>query len=352
MSVWDVLKIQQTNEIGKIKTAYAKELKNCQPDKDPEGFQVLHQAYKAALHLVQKAASEVNKNDRSQQVDSSPTGEEPAPQTPNNEIERSPEEQAYIELLNAEYNRHVERVTVILDGNNTRNDPNEWRFLFHSDFILDSQFNAHLGMFVLDKILKINNEFESLNRHNKRYSQPNSTVKGSTVKYLDGIFHWRGQIQSLRYFFGDDNTIKILNMLEGHDHSTDTQSAINSVKGGKVRENKARKVNHADQYSEAIDALQHLKKLTYWTHGIGILLLSVVMPALIEDDNIGPAMIIGSIITLLIIQIIGVTLKNKYMLYTMWPTSFFLLLCFPWGTFAGWRMSQCLYKGIKYFRYS
>lgn len=352
MSVWDVLKIQQTNEIGEIKAAYAKELKNCRPDKDPEGFQALHQAYKTALNLAQNAANEAAENNQLQQVESTPAVEGQASGTVDNEPEHSPDEQAYIELLNTEYNRHVEKVTGILGDNSTRNEPDEWSFLLHSEFILEPQFNAQLGMFVLDKILKINNEFESLSRHKKRYSQPNSTVKGSTVRHLDGIFHWRGQIQSLRYFFGDDNTIKILNMLEGHDHSTDAQSAVLSVKGGKVHENKARKVNHADQYSEAIAALEHLKKLTYWTHGIGILLLAVVIPALIEDEKIGPALIIGSIITLLIVQIIGVARKNKYILYTMWPTSCFLLLCFPWGTFAGWRMTQCLDKGFKYFRYS
>ena len=352
MSVWDVLKIQPTNEIGKIKASYAKELKNCRPDQDPDGFQLLHQAYKTALHFARTSAFEADDNHQPQQVESGATVEEQAPEIANNEVERSPEEQAYIELLNSEYSRHVEKVTGILANNNTRNSQSEWSFLLHSDFILEQQFNTQLGMFVLDNILRINNEFESQNRHKKRYSQPNATIKGSTVRYLDGIFHWRGQIQSLRYFFGDDNTRKILNMLEGHDHSTDTHSAIKSVKGGKVREKTARKVNHADQYAEALGALDHLKKLTYWTHGIGILLLCVVIMILMKDDKIGPAITFTPIITLLIMQVIGVTQKNKYILYTMWPTSLLLLLCFPWGTFVGWRMTQCLYKGTKYFRYS
>ena len=268
MSVWDLLKIQPTNEIVHIKAAYAKELKNCRPDQNPEGFQVLHQAYKAALRFAHNnSANEADEADdyrQLQQLQGKSAISEQASISPKNEGEHSPLEQDHLELLNSEYGRHLEKVSGILASNNTRNELNEWRFLLQSELILDPQFNAQLGMFVLDNILRINTDFESQKRNKKRYSQPNSTVKGSTVRYLNDIFHWQGQIQTLRYFFGDDNTRKILNMLEGHDHRSDTQSAIKSVKGGKVSENKSRTVNHAEQYAEALDALEDLKKLTYW----------------------------------------------------------------------------------------
>jgi len=41
-----------------VKRAYAKRLKTCRPDQDPEGFRKLHDAYQAALNELQWRGSE------------------------------------------------------------------------------------------------------------------------------------------------------------------------------------------------------------------------------------------------------------------------------------------------------
>ena len=52
MNCWEVLGIEPYSDKKTIKIAYAKLLKQCRPDDDPEGFQVLHKAYKNALQWV------------------------------------------------------------------------------------------------------------------------------------------------------------------------------------------------------------------------------------------------------------------------------------------------------------
>lgn len=50
MDIWQILEIEATPDTKVIKRAYAKKLKITRPDEDPQGFQDLHYAYKAALH--------------------------------------------------------------------------------------------------------------------------------------------------------------------------------------------------------------------------------------------------------------------------------------------------------------
>jgi uncharacterized RDD family membrane protein YckC len=50
MDIWQTLEIEATPDTKAIKRAYAKKLKITRPDEDPQGFQSLHNAYKAALH--------------------------------------------------------------------------------------------------------------------------------------------------------------------------------------------------------------------------------------------------------------------------------------------------------------
>ena len=52
MDCWSVLNIERFSDKKTIKIAYAKQLKNHRPDDDPEGFQQLHRAYKAALSWI------------------------------------------------------------------------------------------------------------------------------------------------------------------------------------------------------------------------------------------------------------------------------------------------------------
>lgn len=49
MEHWQILEIEATSELAKIKKAYAKKIKLCHPEDDPDGFQILRMAYETAL---------------------------------------------------------------------------------------------------------------------------------------------------------------------------------------------------------------------------------------------------------------------------------------------------------------
>ncbi|MCP1338912.1 hypothetical protein NJR55_04835 [Idiomarina sp. M1R2S28] len=355
MSVWEALAIQQTLSVNEIKNAYAKQLKNCRPDIDPEGFQVLHRAYKEALRIAHEQNELNSKSSRDSEqvyIDNSKLVDEPLKVTENQEVEKTIGSVAYTEKLNQEYQNYTRIITEVLKNTKTRNDISQWKFLFKSDCILDPQFNEELGLFVIENILAINNDFQNLTRHKKRYSLPDATVREETVRYLDTIFYWRGKVQNLRYYFGDDDTVKILNMLDEYDQNIDEISAIKSVKGGEVKEKASQRVDEARAFSEARDALGELKNITYFTHGIGILVLLFSINTLMEKQVPSEIAFSSTFFILFIIQLVGVTIKNRYILYTMWPTSCLLLFFFPIGTFLGVRMGLCLSRGLKYFRYA
>ncbi|MCR9003706.1 J domain-containing protein [Rahnella perminowiae] len=46
--IWSVLGIEPTQDLGVIKRAYARKLKNTRPDSDPQGYQRLREAFEAA----------------------------------------------------------------------------------------------------------------------------------------------------------------------------------------------------------------------------------------------------------------------------------------------------------------
>ncbi len=57
MNCWSVLDIERTDDIGLIRRAYARLLKQHNPEDDPEGFQRLRQAYDQAVQWAETAAT-------------------------------------------------------------------------------------------------------------------------------------------------------------------------------------------------------------------------------------------------------------------------------------------------------
>lgn len=52
MNIWEILGIPPTEDIGKIKSAYARQAKLCHPEEHPEEFKTLQNAYKIAVKLA------------------------------------------------------------------------------------------------------------------------------------------------------------------------------------------------------------------------------------------------------------------------------------------------------------
>ncbi len=62
MDIWIELGIAETNEIRKIKRAYASKLKKTHPEDNPEGFQILRDAYENAIYYAENAQDERDNN--------------------------------------------------------------------------------------------------------------------------------------------------------------------------------------------------------------------------------------------------------------------------------------------------
>lgn len=58
MNAFARLGLAPTRDEREIKRAYARELKRCRPDQDPQGFQALNEAYADCLRLAQEAGSD------------------------------------------------------------------------------------------------------------------------------------------------------------------------------------------------------------------------------------------------------------------------------------------------------
>ena len=76
---WSILGLEPASATARmVKQAYAKKIKECRPDTDPEGFQQLHAAYQFALHWLQQRAADEQEN----------------PEKPTKPQEHSPPEEA------------------------------------------------------------------------------------------------------------------------------------------------------------------------------------------------------------------------------------------------------------------
>lgn len=63
MNIWQVLEIEATQDLNAIKQAYAKKVKQCKPEVDPQGFQQVRSAYEAAKKYAAGEAVELELDD-------------------------------------------------------------------------------------------------------------------------------------------------------------------------------------------------------------------------------------------------------------------------------------------------
>ena len=170
--------------------------------------------------------------------------------------------------------------------------------------------------------------------------------------YLNTVFHWNGQISAMRYFFGDDNTIKVLEMIGDQDLNARQHTAVDSVKGGKIKTKVASSVDHTAIYREAEEALKALKRWVCFTHGFAIFVFVFLsIPSLFEQEKFTDVGIMSAIVFLLASQLVGVFMRHKFLVLSLWPVLIIVLFIFPVGTIVGFMMIDALVKAQRFFRY-
>ncbi|MCF2859161.1 hypothetical protein L1286_16885 [Pseudoalteromonas sp. SMS1] len=357
MSVWDILKIQETKDVKAIKAAYANQLKVSRPDAHPEAFQTLHSAYKSALNWAKtapEASSGVNISIETSSIEDISSEQDvvvEAAKDSDTFDEMEHERQAELDEMQVEYQHHIEEITKVFDDKAARNNISAWQFLQHSQLALEPHYNTQLGMFVFENILQINQKFEQLRQEGKRYSGGGENISNETILYLDSVFNWRSQAHSLYYFFAEQEVLKILNLIEAHEHITDASYAINSVQGAKVTEKKSQSINQADEYMIAVEVMARLKTLTYRSFCACLLISGILITEFLNQGIEGGVQFLRVFLVVLLIQVIGVSIRNKYIIYSMWPVSILFILCFPIMTPIGITMFLYLKKVRVYFKY-
>jgi hypothetical protein len=53
MTIWQILEIEETRNLAEIKNAYVIQIKKHRPETDPEGFQLVRNAFEAAKKFAE-----------------------------------------------------------------------------------------------------------------------------------------------------------------------------------------------------------------------------------------------------------------------------------------------------------
>ena len=333
---WDILSIDQTTDLKRIKRAYAKKVKHTRPDEKPDEFQELHTAYKQALALAKHVQYQQEVEDQEQAEGI--TNEQEQTSDIEKEVALSQEEMAYNAYLEQQYNELTQRCRHVIQNAKKRNDPFDWQFLKESTVLLEPQSNMQLGLFLLNEIFHFNQENtpKAVTRRGKRRNAlgPNSTVKNETILLLDTIFNWSGQMQTIHYYLGDEIIDKILPALE-KSTKNDERNAIASVKGGNVHEQNADMDNALANYAkaqESYSSIVTLMNLVTFILGIITLVYTIVF---VDKGKFGLALLTGGVCAYLLAQLYGLHKKMRFAYYSAWVFACLSLFSFPIGTVYG-----------------
>lgn len=241
MAIWNVLEIEETNDIKSIKRAYAKKIKVVRPDENPKEFQELHFAYKQAVYqakqnsivdiaIVKEPSYEENFNIELDDNNFLQSTEN------DNKIEEKMSLEAAIPLGNSktfneenlifsENKRLVEWVKKLVEDDSFRHRFDLWQKIAESKYLLEPEFNYDLGI----EIFRIIAEHNSLNRtKRKKYNR----IEPKMLHYLDGLFNWNINESDIRYEFGDKLCNVIFIKLPQSNDNSDDSRAIAGLMGG------------------------------------------------------------------------------------------------------------------------
>lgn len=245
MNIWSLLEIEATSDIRTIKRAYASKLKTTRPDEQPEAFQELHYAYKAALNYAhgeqQQAQSEPADHGHTEVVASESielpqenqaeiTDDNNSAHLEGQDIETASadtptqEQDAETNPYQAEGERLIALTNLLLNSHNELHAPESWEFLLHSPLILDDQFNWRLGL----EILRI------LQAHNKYYAnKPLMQIGTGVMTYLDGLFNWKLNRYNIYRFLDEEQYSPLLDKIAEQEPLQQTQHALDGLRGAK-----------------------------------------------------------------------------------------------------------------------
>ena len=317
MNIWHTLELEATSDSREIKRAYARKLKITRPDEQPEAFQQLHHAYKAALdyaayqqYQAQQAseaaapeteavlAAEANPADEllANHSDANPieadqinaTCPDSAPiETPATET--SPSET--INPYQVEGEKLIAQAQALLATNSDFHEPEAWEFLMRSPFILDDQFNWRLGLGILQVIQEYNAEYAN---------RPMALVGRRVLSYLDSIFNWTPNRYHIYRFLDEASCAPLLDQISNYEPLQAERSALEGLRGGK----QVKQVHSIAQPQTLYYASQMKRFLALVIDGLGMLLIGALIAGDLSSAQNGEPGNAGSI-ALLLAMVLG-----------------------------------------------
>jgi tetratricopeptide (TPR) repeat protein len=153
MEKWEVLGIEPTEDISVIKKAYAKKLKICRPDEDPQGFQSLREAYEAALlHTQRVQTKHPTISDHSTDSEGQEYQLKHDKRIVNNSI--SEELNYSSSSLEEENEKFMENVQTLYDNFFMRIDFENWNSILSCDAMWDIRNRENLSYRMLEFLIR------------------------------------------------------------------------------------------------------------------------------------------------------------------------------------------------------
>ncbi|MCD9458534.1 RDD family protein [Marinibactrum halimedae] len=118
----------------------------------------------------------------------------------------------------------------LLTQSKKKNDPAQWEFIQHTQFLLDSDFHWALSQAILQRIAQ--------HHHNRKARHH---VSPASIIYLNSILQWCEYETPLKEVLGKSTVELVLQYIpDHHRHANETQLAEDGLRGGKLVNKKRR----------------------------------------------------------------------------------------------------------------
>jgi len=190
MNCWKYLELSETVDQRQIKKAYAKKLKQHQPEDDPQGFKTLRKMYEQALelsrHLTQISASPIASSPIEKVTESDDADIETPTNSPGTLENQEPQELA--EQL-------MDRVVATYMDFEQRTQPAAWHSIFASDAFWNLEVKQRLAVWI----------FQFIGQH--------SYLPDEILQILQQQFSWFQNYTALVESFDEEQVDQVLNRI-------------------------------------------------------------------------------------------------------------------------------------------
>jgi uncharacterized RDD family membrane protein YckC len=250
MNCWEILGVEPWTDKKTIKSAYARRLKQTRPDDDPQGFRVLHDAYKQALALSEEAiawevtedvpenvtvdfqppavavtvpvavglaaeqvevhlsalSTEPDDLDNVSEVHLSPPADVAFESEALRSVDAEHEQESLTDHWDEDWDDLFTRVNALFSVKNVGTDVTLWAFLESIPSLVDIEFRAGVS----DRLFSMVSEANEISLRNKSLF-----FKPPVLNYFNRLFAWDSKWQEYSQIFSKAQLDAVLPYLDG-----------------------------------------------------------------------------------------------------------------------------------------